>query len=157
MYGDINCFHSQTIVFTSPQHLPYLTFKHPDPGTFLSPVIVVLAAHTKQFKDSNFNVLKASFLGISTLLEAAHAAGRAKGSRAALSTVVAPAVEKLGDRKLQVTCHFMWIIFCLVQSFFLPFRVFFFRFRVCSSSCAGGVSEVHEIPNHHFRRCVLLS
>ena len=65
-------------------------------------MIVVLGAHTKQFKDSNFNVLKASFLGISSLLEAAHAAGGAKGSRAAVSIVVAPAVEKLGDRKLQV-------------------------------------------------------
>ena len=73
-----------------------------DPGNFLGPVIVVLGAHTKQFKDSNFNVLKASFLGISSLLEAAHAAGGAKGSRAAVSIVVAPAVEKLGDRKLQV-------------------------------------------------------
>lgn len=73
-----------------------------DPGNFLGPVIVVLGAHTKQFKDSNFNVLKASFLGISSLLEAAYAAGGAKGSRAAVSIVVAPAVEKLGDRKLQV-------------------------------------------------------
>lgn len=62
----------------------------------------MLAAHTKQFKDSNFNVLKASFLGITNLLEAAHAAGVAKGNQAVVSTVVAPAVEKLGDRKLQV-------------------------------------------------------
>lgn len=73
-----------------------------DPGRLLTPVVMVLAAHTKQFKDSNFNVLKASFLGITTLLEAAHAAGVAKGNQAVVSTVVAPAVEKLGDRKLQV-------------------------------------------------------
>ncbi|CAM9413692.1 unnamed protein product [Ectocarpus fasciculatus] len=74
-----------------------------DPGSFLTPVVMVLAAHTKQFKDSNFNVLKASFQGITTLLEAAHAAGVAKGNQAVVSTVVAPAVEKLGDRKLQET------------------------------------------------------
>lgn len=81
---------------------PHLASVLSDPGNFLSPVIVVLGAHTKQFKDSNFNVLKASFLAISSLLEAAHAAGGAKGNRAAVSIVVAPAVEKLGDRKLQV-------------------------------------------------------
>lgn len=63
---------------------------------------MVLAAHTKQFKDSNFNVLKASLVGITTLLEAAHAAGSAKRNQTAVSIVVAPAVEKLGDRKLQV-------------------------------------------------------
>ena len=61
-----------------------------------------MAAHTKQFKDSNFNVLKAAFVGISTLLEACQAAGAAKGSHAAVSIVLSPAVEKLGDRKLQV-------------------------------------------------------
>ncbi|CAN0554581.1 unnamed protein product, partial [Ectocarpus sp. 12 AP-2014] len=33
-----------------------------DPGSLLTPVVMVLGAHTKQFKDSNFNVLKASFL-----------------------------------------------------------------------------------------------
>ncbi|CAM9795466.1 unnamed protein product [Ectocarpus sp. 6 AP-2014] len=74
-----------------------------DPGSLLTPVVMVLAAHTKQFKDSNFNVLKTSFLGITTLLEAAHVAGVAKGNQAVVSTVVAPAVEKLGDRKLQET------------------------------------------------------
>ncbi|CAM9903323.1 unnamed protein product [Scytosiphon promiscuus] len=72
-----------------------------DPGNFLTPVIMVLAAHTKQFKDSNFNVLKASLVGITTLLEAAHAAQSAKSNQAAVSIVVTPAVEKLGDRKLQ--------------------------------------------------------
>lgn len=65
-------------------------------------MILVLAAHTKQFKDSNFNVLKAAFIGIRTLLEATHEAGTAKGNHAAVSTVISPAVEKLGDRKLQV-------------------------------------------------------
>lgn len=65
-------------------------------------MILVFAAHTKQFKDSNFNVLKAAFLGIKSLLEAAHAAGGAKGNHAAVSAVLAPAVEKLGDKKLQV-------------------------------------------------------
>lgn len=103
-----------------------------DPGNFLSPVIVVLGAHTKQFKDSNFNVLKASFLGISSLLEAAYAAGGAKGNRAALSMVVAPAVEKLGDRKLQVkkeegigrgcSSHHMKAL-CFMPVFCRPFTV----------------------------------
>lgn len=73
-----------------------------DPGSFLTPVILVLAAHTKQFKDSNFNVLKATFVGVKTLLEAAHAAGDSKGNHAAVSMMLSPAVEKLGDRKLQV-------------------------------------------------------
>lgn len=77
-----------------------------DSGNLLTPVIMVLAAHTKQFKDSNFNVLKASLVGITTLLEAAHAAGGAKGHRTAVSIVVTPAVEKLGDRKLQVILPF---------------------------------------------------
>lgn len=90
---------------------PYFAFNLSDPGNFLSPVIMVLGAHTKQFKDSNFNVLKASFLGISSLLEAAHAAGGAKGNRAALSTVVTPAVDKLGDRKLQVNSA-SWSVTC---------------------------------------------
>lgn len=86
-------------------------------------MIVVLAAHTKQFKDSNFNVLKASFLGITTLLEAAHVAGGAKGNRAAVSMVVAPAVEKLGDRKLQVNmaCRVVYHVnSCMHSSFLSP-------------------------------------
>lgn len=88
-----------------------------DPAQKLTPVIVVFAAHTKQFKDSNFNVLKAAFLGIKLLLEAAHTSYTASGSRgnpAALATVLPPAVEKLSDRKLQVDgCGFlMWAVFC---------------------------------------------
>lgn len=108
--------------------LPRVPPSDSDAGNFLSPVIVVLAAHTKQFKDSNFNVLKASFLGITTLLEAAHAAGGAKGSRAALSTVVAPAVEKLGDRKLQVTIafHVQKNILFACRFFFFPSPAFVF-------------------------------
>ena len=87
------------MVFPDPAH-----FKTPDPGQYLTPVVVVFAAHTKHFKDSNFNVLKAAFLRIKSLLEAAHAAAAVKGNRAAVSTVLPPAVEKLGDRKLQVVC-----------------------------------------------------
>lgn len=76
----------------------------------LTPVIVVYAAHTKQFKDSNFNVLKAAFLGVKLLLEAASGS---KGNPAALATVLPPAVEKLSDRKLQVNrCA------CLMQAMF---------------------------------------
>lgn len=105
----------------TPTSAPRVRLSDSDAGNFLSPVIVVLAGYTKQFKDSNFNVLKASFLGITTLLEAAHAAGGAKGSRAALSTVVAPAVEKLGDRKLQVT-----IAFHVQDRYFLRAGSFFF-------------------------------
>lgn len=73
-----------------------------DAVQLLGPTILVLAGHTKQFKDSNFNVLKATFAGIKALLEATHASGPAKGNSAAVSIVLSPAVEKLGDRKLQV-------------------------------------------------------
>lgn len=79
------------------------TYALADPGKFLSPMILVLAANTKQFKDSNFNVLKAAFLAIKSLLEAAQTAGGASGNRGAVSMVLSPAVEKLGDRKLQAS------------------------------------------------------
>lgn len=89
----------------------------PDPAGFLSPVILVLAAHTKQFKDSNFNVLKAALGGISALLEASQATGAAKGSHAAVSIVLSPAVEKLGDRKLQVEPVVFIHVHCLLPNF----------------------------------------
>lgn len=72
------------------------------PAQFLGATILVFAGHTKQFKDSNFNVLKAAFAGIKALLEATQASGPVKGNSAAVSIVLSPAVEKLGDRKLQV-------------------------------------------------------
>lgn len=73
-----------------------------DPGQYLGAMVIVLAARTKQFKDSNFNVLKAAFGGIRTVLETMSTNGAAKGSRSAVAVVLSPAVEKLGDRKLQV-------------------------------------------------------
>lgn len=88
----------------------------PDPAGLLSPVILVFAAHTKQFKDSNFNVLKAAFGAVSTLLEACQATGAPKGSHAAVSIVLSPAMEKLGDRKLQVER----VVFIHVHSCPLP-------------------------------------
>lgn len=81
-----------------------LRWPRADPGSFLGPVILVLAANTKQFKDSNFFVLKAAFHGIKILLDATPEAGSAKRNNTAVSTVLSPAVEKLGDRKLQVIC-----------------------------------------------------
>lgn len=85
-----------------------------------------MAAHTKQFKDSNFNVLKAALGGISTLLEACQAAGAAKGSHAAVSIVLSPAVEKLGDRKLQVEPVVHIHVHCVLTNFPEVVVCFFF-------------------------------
>lgn len=91
-----------------------------DPVQLLGPTILVFAGHTKQFKDSNFNVLKATLAGIKALLEATQASGPAKGNSAAVSIVLAPAVEKLGDRKLQVPL--VWILFDSCTSCNTPSR-----------------------------------
>lgn len=73
-----------------------------DPREYLGPVICVLAAHTKQFKDSNFNVLKAAFNAVTTMLATGVEGDAVKASCAAVAVVLSPAVDKLGDRKLQV-------------------------------------------------------
>lgn len=80
-----------------------LTSSRADPQQYLGPVVLVVAAHTKQFKDSNFNVLKVAFNGIRVLLETGAVVDASRANRAAVAIVISPAVEKLGDRKLQVT------------------------------------------------------
>lgn len=73
-----------------------------DTRQYLGAVILVLAAHTKQFKDSNFNVLKAAFNAVKTMLNAGVDSDAVKASCTAVAVVLSPAVDKLGDRKLQV-------------------------------------------------------
>lgn len=77
-------------------------FGHTDPGGCLGAMILVLASHTKQFKDSNFNVLKAALGAIKSMLENMAGSRSTKQDRTAVSLVLSPAIEKLGDRKLQV-------------------------------------------------------
>lgn len=86
----------------SLKHLNPLLSYNADPSQYLGPVILVLAAHTKQFKDSNFNVLKAAFSAVKTLLDTGITGGDVRASCAAVAVVLGPAVDKLGDRKLQV-------------------------------------------------------
>lgn len=70
--------------------------------SYICAMVLVLASSTKQFKDSNFNVLKAAFGGVRTVLGKAAGRSLGKQERGAVAIVLSPAIEKLGDRKLQV-------------------------------------------------------
>lgn len=63
--------------------------------TLLPAVVVVCSHHTKKFKESNFNVLKAALDLVTAVLDAAESV-----EKSVLVEVLPIAVEKLGDRKL---------------------------------------------------------
>ncbi|CAM9401832.1 unnamed protein product, partial [Discosporangium mesarthrocarpum] len=69
----------------------------------LGALIVALSASTKGFKDSNFNVMKAAFNAITSVVQADEGKDAAKANSAALSSALSPAVDKIGDRKLKDT------------------------------------------------------
>ena len=95
-------FSYPVLTSSTAKHSQSLLSYNADPSQYLGPVILVLATHTKQFKDSNFNVLKAAFSAVKTLLDTGITGGDIRASCAAMAVVLAPAVDKLGDRKLQV-------------------------------------------------------
>ncbi|CAM9113078.1 unnamed protein product [Choristocarpus tenellus] len=72
-----------------------------DPEAYLGAFVVVLAAHTKSFKDSNMNVLKAALGAVTSILVMDGGSAAARANKGAVSTVLCPAVDKLGDRKLK--------------------------------------------------------
>ena len=77
--------------------------------TLAEPVVVVLAAAAKLFKESNANVLAALFDVVRALAELTAKAppGVPSFSRAAAAVCITPAVGKLADRKLAVTARAM--------------------------------------------------
>ncbi|RLN06894.1 hypothetical protein BBJ28_00001991 [Nothophytophthora sp. Chile5] len=73
---------------------------------------VYVAKQTKEFKDSNINVLKSAFQAVGTFAETA----ASKFPRGVVCLVVPRACDKIGDRKASETIHNMIMQFCEATS-----------------------------------------
>ncbi|ETW05149.1 hypothetical protein H310_04156 [Aphanomyces invadans] len=76
------------------------------PTANLDAVVVYVAAQSKNFKESNVQVLKSAFQAVTTIAGLCDSMGAG-----VVSYVVPPAVEKMGDRKVSETVRPMFMTF----------------------------------------------